>query len=461
MNKTTSLLIEQINQKLKENPVFYISKDIERSIGLEKYLENYYRISIDDSFIRELLEKLKPGSTFSSKERGISLKSDTTLNLLHIPEVQDFIRSKVSNRFYAQFFQFTEPAKLLIEEWGGVVLNNPARTNRLFEGKISQSLFLKQIDVKTPDGFSGRLSDFTFDKLSKELSSEFVVQLEVSHTGLGTYFISSQEEFLQCSTKIGNSLVKISKVIRGDSYTINGCVTQNNVFVSGLQFQIVDIPDLSSSRGTTMGNDWSYTNINVSEDLKMRILTIMKKIGEGMRLKGFKGLFGIDLIISDDEIYVIEINARQTANISLQTQIELLYDQVPLIIMHLCEFMGIDTSFIESTKEIIPLEGSQIFLRSESDNFEIINELESGVYEFEENEGMKFLKDSYSFEEIGMSGFLLMGQKPAIKNRSDELARMQFRHGIIEQGKVDQKVLKSLILIKNLIKQNENRNNSQ
>jgi len=123
MNKKTADLLEKVNEKLKHTPLVYFSREIERGLGLENVLDNYYQISIEDGYIARELKKTKPGKIFTITTPS-ELKSKSTLELINNRETLDWIKNNIGNKFYAQLFQFNKPAYNNIEKLGGVVLNN-------------------------------------------------------------------------------------------------------------------------------------------------------------------------------------------------------------------------------------------------------------------------------------------------------------------------------------------------
>src|SRR5690606_8657927 len=138
---------------------------------------------------------------------------------------------------------------------------------------------------------------------------------------------------------LGN-VVKIAEYVAGDAYTVNACITKKGVFVAGLQYQITGVRELTAGEGSTVGNDFSYAN-KLGSSIRVKIFEVTKKVGEIMQRDGFRGLFGLDIVVRMGEIYIIEINARQTANIPLQTKLEFLQDKIPLSLINLAEWLGV------------------------------------------------------------------------------------------------------------------------
>lgn len=458
MNQQTEKLLELVNSKLKETPLFFFSRDIERSLGLESLLKNYFIASIESSYISSSLKKVKDGDILTLQDEGVDLKSDSTLELVKNEKVSQWIQTKAPNKFFAQFFHFNQPAIAVLESIGGTVLNSSSDLNRKYEGKLSQYKVFTDNQIPTPKAIIANISEVTWEGLKADLATDkFVVQEDRAHTGAGTHFVESEPGFLYTKKQLEGNTVKISQLIQGNPYTINGCVTKKGVFVAGLQYQITGIESLTPGKGSTIGNDWSHGYKSPTPEMRSSIFEITKKIGEVMQKDGFRGLFGIDLVVRGNEFFVIEINARQTANIPMQTKLEIAQDQVPLALINLAEWLDIDFD-VTPFEKLNLLEGGQIFLRSKTDDFTIKDDLKSGIYRLqsdnaatkriaeegqwtmnevifideEQDKPLIWQKEGYNVDYIVEGGFVLLVQnKGQVRNKFDEVARMQFTNQIV------------------------------
>lgn len=456
MHPYTKKLISQINEILSTKPLIYFSRDIERGLGLEKYLDNYYLASIEDSYIVSQLENKKK-SIFSLNRKGIQTPLNSTQELINSAQSKKWIES-ISNNFYAQLFQFNQSSVQTLENLGGTILNNHSNLNRKFEDKLTQYEILKREGIPVPNAEVKILEKETLGQFLNKTSLKinhshngplFIAQLNRAHTGAGTFFIRDTESWEELVRNHAGNEIKFSEYIYGQSYTINGCITKKGVFVAGLQYQITGLTDLTPGEGSTVGNDFSYGN-NLNNNLRKEIFHITKNIGERMHKDGYRGLFGIDLVVHRNDPYVIEINARQTANIPFQTKLEILQNKIPLALINLAEWLGIEIDVVPFEK-IEELEGAQIFLRSRKDNLIISQNIKSGIYRLQSDNAAKLAKDEdvilldeegdkpliwqhdgYSVEDIKEGGFILLIQKYGNKrNKFDEIARMQFKNQIM------------------------------
>src|SRR5690606_15218744 len=463
MHANTKHLLDEINKKLENSPLIYFSRDIERGIGLENILDNYHLACIEDNYIVDQLYEQKD-KVFCLNREGINLSLNSTLELINHEKTKDWIKKVTKGKeFYAQLFQFNQPAISAIENLGGRVLNNHVNLNRKFEDKVSQHKVLEFNNIPIPKAEITIIDDTPFIEHlnhtgirinNREGEPMFIVQIPRAHTGSGTFYIRTLDDWNFLQDKYLGNVVKIAEYTAGDAYTVNACITRKGIFVAGLQYQITGIRELTAGEGSTVGNDFSYAN-KLDNSIRSKICEVTKKVGDIMKRDGFRGLYGLDIIVRRGEIYVIEINARQTANIPLQTKLELLQNKIPLQLINLAEWLGVEIPF-EPFPEIEPLEGSQVFLRSKTDELIVAESVKSGIYRLQsdnvaktksdedvihiDEEGDKPLiwqKDGYSVEDIENGGFVLLIQKKGnVRDKYDEIARMQFKHQImIEHNK--------------------------
>lgn len=432
----------------------YFSRDIERGLGLENHLENYYLASVEESYI---VDQLNANSerAFCLSAYDKNIDADSTLQLITNSNTKEWIKNIVGDKnFYAQLFQFSQPVIFNLEKLGATVLNNSASMNRKFEDKLSQAEVFNAYNLNFPAYKIVKLNNQKLEEITNNRPDEIgtplcVVQINRAHTGSGTFFVKNEVDWDHILLNHKGNEVKISDFIRGDSYTINGCVTKKGIFVAGLQYQITGIQELTHGEGSTVGNDFTYAN-RLEDGIKQKIFNMAKKVGEVMEEQGYRGLFGIDIVVDNHNVYLIEVNARQTANISLQTKLELIDNKIPLAVVNLAEWLDIEIEF-EPSDKIEPLVGSQIFLRSRTDNFEISENLKSGIYRLqsdnaarlkpdedvinideEKDKPLIWQREGYSVEDLNNDGFVLLVQKIGNKRNSfDEIARMQFDKGII------------------------------
>ncbi|BCX14026.1 MAG: hypothetical protein KatS3mg085_558 [Candidatus Dojkabacteria bacterium] len=456
MDKKTRNLIEKINKKLNNKNFYYISKEAERGLGLEKLINNYQVVCKENDHIAQ-----------SVSAQVFENARNTTELLTKNPKIKE---GDVVQTFYHQITLYSK----LVQKKCKVLNPNPS-FSKIFEDKIKATKFLESAKVKFP---KFKITTLDIDSIKSFPAQKMVIQLPKGHTGVGTLILDKSDNIAEKIKNLKGSLVKISEFIDGIPMTINGCITNNGVFVSGVQYQITGIPEACSNEATTVGNDWGL-GYKIYKNHKNEIIRNIQKIGEAMRKIGFYGLFGVDFILNND-VWIIEINARQTANLPMQTKLELQHDTLPLMCLDIAHFLDIDFDY-SAPSDLTPLEGSQIFLRAKNDCI-VKESLKSGIYRLQSDNSalvwqnnkpvdvkkniifldeekdmpLVFQNDGYSIDEIQNGGFVILFKpKFSQKTIAEEIARFQFKNSIVQENfKVKPWILKALQKIENYMLDN-------
>lgn len=393
--------ISSLNAFLREKNLFYFVRDPERGMGLETILSNYHLVHILKTQFLEYFRDIglkhfcleEETNTINDYKGGarILFQNDKVLNYLQ--------RSKGSENFI-QTFKISPVFERTAAEHGLKSLNSSAQLNRVFEEKLSQYSQLSHY-VKFPKTIVSALGQLSYLQIVQELGPKFVVQFARGHTGSGTYVIETEDEYTQVQSENLQRRARLSSFIPGIPYTINACVTKSGVFIGGLSLQITGDEQLGATKGATIGNDWSKrTNITQYTD----IVNQTKIIGELMYKQGFRGMFGVDFVAKETgEVFVIEINARQTASVPMYTKMQLLREEIPLSMLHLLDFFNIEIALDSDEYNIRNIKEdnySQVFLRADSQHT-IAHEINTGFYRLQgDNAAVNRYTDEFAHTTI-------------------------------------------------------------
>jgi len=465
MNSNLKSIINLICTHLSNSVLIYVSRDIERSVGLESLLPNYWHVCIDKNYFQEEISK---GKNVLLANNELINKDKSTLAIVNSNTFKQFLKdiSRNVENIYVQFFHFNEPAKRKVESYGGIVLNNSAFLNRFFESKINQYKIFISNDIPQVESVLYNLGNIEYIDIVNSFGDKLVIQMDRSHTGGGTFFVESESQFVDIKKRYIGNTVKISKYIqKSKSLTINGCIYKNNAFWGPIQEQFTGINGLTNNKGTTVGNDWNFS-IFLSSELKDKITKILQKVSDILVYKKYRGLFGIDLLLDLENatVYVLEINARQTANIPMETKLFLKYDLIPLSLLHLCEFLELDVE--ENIKqfpewELYNFDASQLFLRAGSKCL-IDKSIQSGVYQIcQEDENIQEIKiefnneNEYDISKIDYPQFILSAfDQGESRDVNEEIARIQINKSLSNDPELFSTITKFLTSFNNYLRQN-------
>ncbi len=477
MDTIKSLKIK-IDKKTINKPIFFVTNDPERGLGLEKLLENYHILCIDDNGIVDYL--IKENVKVFSLEKEMQKTNPIFRNsnrLLNHNLTQKYIKenTKLKNG-YLMFFKIAPNLATSARKLGFDILNTSSKLNHKFELKLSQYESIKYLDIKIPKTVITILRDADYKDLTKKLGKNFIIQFNRGHTGTGTIKVNSNIVLDEIKNKFPKRKVKITKHIYGPAYTLNACITKHGVCWGGLSYQITGIEECTSYKAGTVGNDWYYPK-DLKKDTIDKIDKYVKIIGNEMARYNFKGMFGLDIVIdkNTNEPYIIEINARQPASIPMFNKLQILNNQIPLQMLAIAEFLNIDYDIdIETYNNTASkhYKAAQLFIRNKnSSSAKIIGGIKVGSYRVvgdnsaydwssgkpklkknviitDENKDMPliFKEESYSIEDLTDGGMLILCSKEG-KNisQNSEVARIQILRTIINKNRELTPWLKNII----------------
>jgi hypothetical protein len=271
-----------------------------------------------------------------------------------------------------------------------------------------------------------------------------VVQFKSGSAGSSTFFIRSKSDYAELFNKYAKFLdngnvfpVKVSKFIKGLPITVNACVASQGIYVGEPCFQITGEEACASSKSATCGNDWSA--LRLSAETIDKIANITETVGRYFKKKNYRGIFGLDFILGerDKDIYLIEFNSRLVASVPFYTKLEIKSRGIPLLALHILEFLDINYRIQDSNGKfkIIDISGAQLVLRNKDNKTCFIaGEFKSGVCRFTENK-LEYLRPGYSPEDLASPEELIVLAAP--KGRmimpGSEMAKIESLNSIVSK----------------------------
>jgi hypothetical protein len=291
-----------------ERPVVYVTRDIERALGMEP-AENYFIISNDTPYGREVQKKY-PNNVWLHKAD----KPYDTYELLQLPGVDEAI-----TRYKAGLvvFQNTPRIERLAAAKGWELLNPSADLSREVEEKISQLKWLDEDDDLLPPHKTMAVRDVIFE------DKKFVLQFNHAHTGEGTYIIDSPEALDALKAKFPDRPCKVIDFIVGPVFTVNAVAAYQTI-VGNPSYQITGVQPFTDLPFSTVGNDWGLALNDTYMRTLLDMREIAEKVGKKLSAAGWRGLFGIDTIYDEatQKTYLLEINARQPASAAYESTLQ-------------------------------------------------------------------------------------------------------------------------------------------
>ena len=289
--------------------IIYVTRDIERAMG--KIPDGDYHIITNKSPYSESIQKQYPNHVLLID----SAKALDTYELLMKPEVQEII-----SKFNAQVLVFKNTIHIeeLCKEKGWELLNPSAILSEKVENKISQIDWLGDLNNLLPNHRIVVVNNLKWEK------KPFILQWSHGHTGDGTILIPNEKDLEIYKEKFPHREARVTDFIKGPMFTVNIVVSDKNILLGNISYQITGMLPFTENAFSTIGNDWSVPHTILTEAHIVELENIAKKVAKKMQEGGWRGLFGIDVIYDEekDNLHLIEINARQPASTTYESELQ-------------------------------------------------------------------------------------------------------------------------------------------
>ncbi|MCF7856788.1 hypothetical protein K9N08_04610 [Candidatus Gracilibacteria bacterium] len=170
-----------------------------------------------------------------------------------------------------------------------------------------------------------------------------VVQTRRGHAGQSTFFIRSPRELDSLKRQIGDFTVKVTPLKKLPTFSLDFCVTSNGVYSTQPFFQITGDPKLNPLPGGTGGIDFDIA-AKLAPATCERIGALVELVTRALEKTGYRGIAGIDFLVDDanSKIWLLELNPRLLSNLGFVTKKQTEAGELPLMTIHLLEFLGED-----------------------------------------------------------------------------------------------------------------------
>lgn len=293
---------------------------------------NFYFLVVDkylDIKVPEI-KSFKSITTSKFRNSGQLLSSTSTRSYIQ----QDSENKKVA------IVPFKPSAKIdhLCRQYGWTSVSNPAQINRQIEDKIKFYQLCYKNKLPVVKSIITTLSQESF-------KPNFVIQTHFGWAGKNTYQFANYQDAI--SKVPPGTTIKISPYLHGYTLTNNCCLTKYGLLQSQVALQYTGISPYTDNNFATVGRQWpSFAPQKVLDRINTITNDFSNKILQPI---GYRGFFGLDFLINDDQVYLLECNPRLTASFAFYTRLELNMGITPLFFYHLLEFIG--ASYNYDTKE--------------------------------------------------------------------------------------------------------------
>lgn len=196
------------------------------------------------------------------------------------------------------------------------IFENKYSTLRLLGNKTMTRIWMKDVaDIPDFSVMSARDISYESVRNSFPLYERFVVQKNVSEGGYGTYILDSTSQETVKTHLDCEIIYYVSPFIR-DAIPINVTIYihDDGWFLFPISEQLLSLD--SSNRLIYSGSDFCASE-RLTKETRDEVDAVCEVIAERIHDIGYRGICGVDLLISGEKIYFIEINARFQASTML------------------------------------------------------------------------------------------------------------------------------------------------
>lgn len=292
------------------------------------------------------------------------------------------------------------------------LMNSPTiahayENKRYFRDEFADLIKIPEYEIKYMNELDRAAS---YRDLRERFEGPFMLQDEESSGSKGTYAIHNEDDYVDAVKNLkkfseGRTIVA-SQFIRGEVSSIQVCITKYGIFSGGLQRQLIDSKYLCNTKlegatrwcGGEVGTD--YPDI-----VQHRAQEIASVIGSELASHGYKGIFGVDLIVTpEDEVYAIEINARLTGYSHIISDAQMAEGKIPFMLLHVLELANFKYEVTDN--EALPSSGrykkpvSLLILNNQSDEDYVLEQyIRPGVYK-QVGDKVEFVKEGFSVRDL-------------------------------------------------------------
>jgi len=388
-----------------------------------------------------------------------------TSEILQLTEARKYLTDPVKFHRGASLFLYkaSKRSNRLAKEMGLKILSTPGEIRMVFENKREFRVEAEKAGINLIEGENLSVDDLTenkWEEYRKKLGERLVFQLP-DYTvggGLSTFFINNLEDFKDFKYFVKRRRevreivsVNVTKFIAGKQASITGCATYYGTVTSVLQTQAIDLPELASLTGRSgvwLGHDW---HLRFSEKEQLAAEEQCKKWGEYVYKKGYRGIFGMDVMVDEDgKVWPVECNARYTGAFPVYTMMQIEKKEMPIDVWHLLEWLGVEYEMdIDEVQEIYrqPKEGAHLILHNTERKFVTPTKtVKAGVYKVKHDK-IEWVRDGFSFLDIKDKNEVVLCDKVVGKNMvlkpAERLGRVMFKRQVLdEKGKLLSKIEK-------------------
>ncbi|HWB38718.1 MAG TPA: ATP-grasp domain-containing protein [Candidatus Saccharimonadales bacterium] len=343
------------------------------------------------------------------------------------------------------------------------LMNSPTiahayENKRYFRDEFSDLIKVPEYEIR----YMNELDRAASYKDLQERYGEFMLQDEESSGSKGTYAIHSQDDYVEAIKLLkkfsrGRTIV-VSKYVTGEPASVQVCITKYGIFNGGIQRQLIGSKYLGNN---SLEGNTKWCGGEVGDEypdfVHHQTQEIASIVGSELASHGYKGVFGIDLIITpENEVYAIELNARLTGYSHLISDLQMQNGKIPFMLLHALELGNF--TYEVTNNEALPSSGrydkpASLMILNNSQDSELVlkHYIQPGVYR-QKGDRVEFVKPGFTLSDLKDDQMLIMSRYDkgeAVESGRRVLKVMKFGKTMAKSGDLNSKAQATVAAIKN------------
>jgi hypothetical protein len=143
-----------------------------------------------------------------------------------------------------------------------------------------------------------------------------------SSGGAGVFLFATVNEFVENMPAHGDGFVSATPYLADAiPLNVNGCVyASGEVRGFAASYQLIGVAGLTDRRFGFCGNDFARA-AELDDEVLLAIERAVQGVGQWLAKMGYRGVFGLDLMWSQGQLYLAELNARFQASTALASRL--------------------------------------------------------------------------------------------------------------------------------------------
>lgn len=322
-----------------DTPIYFISATNFNLLGADEWVHKFKFINYIDCFDGQHPNLFVPPEIAHEEFDSIE---DINNYLLEHKAVADYVRERGPGK--CLFLMFDETTEALARTLDLEVCLPPASLRKHLDDKLVTTRIAEAAGVECVPNVMTHVDSYeTLRRISQDLGPDLVVQTAFGDSGHTTFMISDEDDWREHAEEIiAADEVKVMKRIKPRGTAVEACVTRHGTIVAPIMTELVGFPELTPYEGGWCGNEIFAEPFGSALETQARDATMA--MGECLKREGYRGYFELDFLIDEGtgKLYLGEMNPRITGASSITNHAAFALSDMPLILFHLIEWMGVD-----------------------------------------------------------------------------------------------------------------------